>query len=179
MEGLAHEGVAISHGFKVGVGSIASAALYERVLSRDLSRLDPEAVVRAWPAREQVKQTERRSHAIPIIAENAVKQSLAKYLEADRLRRRLTLLAEVWAQLRDRMAQQLLSAAQLRDLLHAAGCPVNPIDIGIDWDRLKASYMRARQIRSRYTVFDLVAEAGCFEECVAELFAPGGFWAQP
>jgi hypothetical protein len=34
----------------------------------------------------------------------------------------------------------------------------------------------ARQIRSRYTIFDLTAEAALFADCVEELFAPGGFW---
>lgn len=111
------------------------------------------------------------------MAENAVAQSLAKHISVDELRQRLALLSEHWAQLRNRLEQQLLRAAQLRALLEAAGCPTKPIEIGLDRDRFKASYALARQIRSRYTVFDLAAEAGCFEECVAELFAPGGFWA--
>ena len=41
MEGLGHDGgrrpAGFSHGFKVGLGSISSSALYERVLARDLS----------------------------------------------------------------------------------------------------------------------------------------------
>jgi glycerol-1-phosphate dehydrogenase [NAD(P)+] len=32
-------------------------------------------------------------------------------------------------------------------------------------------------IRRRYTVLDLAAETGTFDELVDELFAPGGFWA--
>ena len=176
MENLAHNGELISHGFKVGVGSIASAALYRRVLSRDLSQLDIEALCRQWPTREQVTQIVRQSHRNPIMAENAVQQSLVKYIEADQLRTRLLLLRERWAQLRDRLMTQLLTAEQLRGLLRAAGCPISPIEIGLDRERMQASYMRARQIRSRYTIFDLAAETGCFEACVGELFAPGGFW---
>jgi glycerol-1-phosphate dehydrogenase [NAD(P)+] len=33
-------------------------------------------------------------------------------------------------------------------------------------------------IRSRYTVLDLAYETGTLQECVDELFAPGGYWAQ-
>jgi len=33
-------------------------------------------------------------------------------------------------------------------------------------------------IRKRYTLLDLLLEAGLLEDSVAELFAPGGFWAQ-
>jgi glycerol-1-phosphate dehydrogenase [NAD(P)+] len=72
---------------------------------------------------------------------------------------------------------QLLTAAQLRDLLRAAGCPTTPEEIGLDRSRLRASYVQARQIRSRYTIFDLAAETGCLAEGVEALFAPGGFWS--
>lgn len=177
MQGLTHGGGEVSHGFKVGIGSIASAALYERLLERDLSRLDVDALCRAWPSREAVERAVRQSHANPRLAENAVAQSLGKYIDADELRRRLALLGERWPILRDRLARQLLSAAELRTMLHAAGCPTRPSEIGVERDRFHRSYALARQIRSRYTVFDLAAEAGCFEACVAELFAPGGFWA--
>jgi glycerol-1-phosphate dehydrogenase [NAD(P)+] len=111
------------------------------------------------------------------MAENAAAQSLAKHPSPEELRERLTLLRERWRNLRDRLERHLLSAAELRDMLRAAGCPTRPSEIGLDRDRFQGSYVRARQIRSRYTVFDLAAEAGCFEACVAELFAPGGFWA--
>jgi glycerol-1-phosphate dehydrogenase [NAD(P)+] len=33
-------------------------------------------------------------------------------------------------------------------------------------------------IRRRYTVLDLANETGILDECVDELFAPGGFWAR-
>jgi glycerol-1-phosphate dehydrogenase [NAD(P)+] len=38
--------------------------------------------------------------------------------------------------------------------------------------------LRARTIRKRYTVLDLAFETGIIEECVDELFAPGGFWGR-
>jgi len=39
MQALGHGHPAVPHGYKVGVGSIAAAALYERVLARDLTNL--------------------------------------------------------------------------------------------------------------------------------------------
>ena len=69
-----------------------------------------------------------------------------------------------------------MSTVQLRDLLRAAGCPTTPEQIGLDRARLKASYAQARQIRSRYTIFDLAAETDILADCVDDLFRPGGFW---
>src|ERR687890_1620833 len=48
MEGLgADQRSPLSHGFKVGIGSIAVAALYERLLQRDLADVDVDALAPA------------------------------------------------------------------------------------------------------------------------------------
>jgi glycerol-1-phosphate dehydrogenase [NAD(P)+] len=182
MEGLGHgeghEGTPLSHGFKVGVGSVAIAALYERILERDLSNLDIEAIRGSWPTQEEVEQAVRAAHTIPDLEEGAVEQTLAKYISADELAQRLELLQERWPGLREKVAEQLMPAEQIREMLKAAGCPTSPVEIGLDWEEFKATYSRAQTIRKRYTVLDLAFEAGILDECVDELFAPGGFWGR-
>jgi glycerol-1-phosphate dehydrogenase [NAD(P)+] len=176
MQALAYGMPAIAHGFKVGIGTIAGAALYERLLARDLSNIDIEARCRAWPSRSDVEQAVRQAHDIAPLAESAVEESLAKYIDAGELRRRLTTLGERWPALRRRVTEQMLPADQIRGLLQAAGCPTDPAEIGVDMARLKASYELAWTIRRRYTVLDLATETGLLAEIVDELFAPGGFW---
>jgi glycerol-1-phosphate dehydrogenase [NAD(P)+] len=179
MEGLGHdEDPPLSHGFKVGVGSISVAALYERVLARDLSDLDVDGIVADWPAWEEVEQRVRAMHTVPGLDEYAVEESRAKYVDADGLRKRLELLRELWPGLRERLEGQLMPADELRELLRAAGCPVSPAEIGLNWEDFRATYTRARTIRRRYNVLDLTVETGTFDECVEELFAPGGFWTR-
>jgi glycerol-1-phosphate dehydrogenase [NAD(P)+] len=168
----------LSHGFKVGVGSIAIAALYERVLDRDLGDLDIEAVRASWPTREELEREVRAAHTTSGLTEAAVDQSLSKYISDDELAERLELLREIWPDLREKVAEQLMPAGQLREMLEEAGCPTSPEEIGLGWEDFKATYSRARMIRSRYTVLDLAAETGIFDECVEELFASGGFWAR-
>ncbi len=166
----------LSHGFKVGVGSIAIAALYERVLQRNLGNLDIDALRNSWPAWEEVEREVRAAHTMPELEEAAVKQSGAKYVDAEHLAERLALLQKLWPDLRERVEEQLIPAEQLREQLRAAGCPTTPSEIGLGMEAFKATYFRAQTIRSRYTVLDLARETGIFEECVEELFAPGGFW---
>jgi glycerol-1-phosphate dehydrogenase [NAD(P)+] len=178
MQALGHGHAAVAHGFKVGVGSLAAAALYERVLLRDFAQLDIDGLCRAWPSREQVEQTVRAGHDIPPLAENAVEETLAKYLTPDELRERLLLIQQLWPTLRERLREQLLSADELRRMLKAAGCPTEPNEIGLTLPQVRESYWLARTIRSRYTVLDLIYETGILDACVAELFAPDGYWGK-
>ena len=177
MEGLGHDRrPPLSHGFKVGVGSVAVAALYERLLDRDLGALDVEALRRSWPTREQAEAAVRAAHTTPGLDEAAVAETTAKWVDADALGRRLTLLADRWPALHDRLRRQLLPAERLRELLAAAGCPTRPSELGLPAPALRATYARARMIRRRYTVLDLAFETGLLGELVDELFRPGGFW---
>lgn len=177
MQALGRGHPAVPHGFKVGVGSIAAAALYERVLARDLTRVDIEARCAAWPARAEVELQVLRAHDIPQLAQSAAEETLAKYITPDHLRQRLQLLRRRWPEIRAALERQLMPAARLRDLLGRAGCPTEPAAIGLSPEQLRASYWLARTIRSRYTVLDLAYETGVLDKCVAELFAPGGWWA--
>ena len=180
LEGLAHGvdgGPPPEHGLKVGVGSVAIAAFYERFLRRDLRDVDVDARRAAWPAWPEVERRVRAAHTTPGLDEAAVTQSRDKHIDAAQLADRLTLLRERWPELRDQLRAQLLPAAELRDRLHAARRPATPAEIGLSVADLRASYTRAPMIRSRYTALDLAAEAGLRDELVAELFAEGGYWA--
>jgi glycerol-1-phosphate dehydrogenase [NAD(P)+] len=177
MQGLAYRGEPVSHGFKVGIGSIAAAALYEALLKRDFTGLDIPALCAAWPSPQALEQAVRRSHADPQIAASAVEESLAKHPTPEQLAHRLGLLRERWPALRGRLKGQLATAGEVRRMLQAAGCPGDPADIGLTRGRVKASYPVARHIRRRYTVLDLAVEAGCLADCVDQVFAPSGFWA--
>lgn len=167
----------LSHGFKVGIGSIAVASLYDRMFARDLGAIDVDALVSRRPTREQREQEVRATHTTPGLNEAAVAESMIKYLDADALRARLELIRERWSDVKPKVEEQLLSADELRDLLKAAGCPVHPSEIGVDMAAFRATFSRAQMIRRRWVSLDLCYETGILDECVEELFAPGGYWA--
>jgi glycerol-1-phosphate dehydrogenase [NAD(P)+] len=179
MEGLGKDAhPPLSHGFKVGVGSVAIAALYELLLERDLADLDIEALRDSWPTREEMERSVRAQHTIPELEDGAVEQTLAKYISADELVERLRLLQKVWPELREKVREQLMPAGEIKGMLEAAGCPTTPVEIGLGWEDFEKTYGRAQTIRKRYTVLDLALEAGLLDECVRELFAPEGFWGR-
>jgi glycerol-1-phosphate dehydrogenase [NAD(P)+] len=176
-EGLGHdEDPPLSHGFKVGVGTVAIAALYERILERDLSDLDVDAICNNWPDWQTLEEKVRTAYSDSKLEDAAVNETQAKYIDADELKQRLELLRERWPELRDKLTDQLMSAEKIREMLQAAGCPTTPTEIGLGWEDFKATYGRAQMLRKRYTVLDLAVETGILDECVEELFAPDGFW---
>lgn len=169
-------GAAPSHGFKVGVSTVATAALHEYVLSQPLERLDVERGVAARLTSDVAVREIRALFADREIAEKAVEETSAKLAGADVLRDRLTLLRKIWPELRNRLREQLRVGGDLQARLRAVGAPADPEQIGITRERLRASFLQAYYIRRRYTVLDLAVEAGLLNGALDHLFGVQGRW---
>jgi glycerol-1-phosphate dehydrogenase [NAD(P)+] len=167
----------LSHGFKVGVGAVAIAALYETLLGMNLGAVEVDALVSSWPTWEATEAQLRQLHRGSVVLPAAIAETRAKYVEPGVLRDRLLQLQRAWPTLRDKLRSQLLPAPVVQQMLDEAGAPTAPADIGLSMDSLRATYQRARTIRRRYTVLDLAYEAGVLDACVEALFTPGGYWA--
>ncbi len=166
----------LSHGLKVGLGTVAIAALYERILQRDLTRLDIDARLADWPSPAGIEEHVRTVFTNADLVSEAIVQSQKKYAPAEQLRARLERLREVWPTLSVEIRDQIQPAAQFAAQLQLLGAPTHPRDVGLTLADLLASYRAAQVIRNRYTVLDLAFEAGILEDCLAELFAPDGYW---
>ena len=163
MRGVTHAGKESSHGFKVGVGTVLIAALYERLLARDwgsLSDGEIDALSLAQPSLEEQEGVVRRTHGDERVRERALAEVRAKAISPEQLRGRLARLRERWPALRPRLEAQLLPAHDVAGRLRAAGCPSDPAGIGLKAEAVAESLEAARQIRRRYTVLDLAAETG-------------------
>ena len=179
MQGHTYQGATPMHGCKVAIGSIASTVMYERFLAMKGTELKTdETSIRAyWPTWEQVEQSILDTFPDASLAEQVVKQSRDKYLDAAALAKRLQCLEENRDAICAKIERQIIPSGELRQMLADAGAPHEPEEIGIDRQRLHASHAQAKMIRSRYTVLDLVSEAGWWTACVDESFEAGGFWA--
>ncbi len=166
----------LSHGHKVAIGTLAMAAFYERFLLRDIATLDIDAAIARWAPWGQVEADIRRTFT-GALADHAVKETRAKFVDGAGLRDRLHTFVAHWDTLRPRITAQLVPAKTLQEMLRAAGAPSTPEDIGLTVDDVRATFPKAMYYRSRYTVLDLSREAGWFDELVDEVFAPGGVWS--
>jgi glycerol-1-phosphate dehydrogenase [NAD(P)+] len=174
MQHHTRDGVAPSHGFKVGIGTLASLALYEVFLRRDLEHLDVDDAVARWPSLERVEERIATLLGSGELAAKAVQETRAKYPAPDTLRAQLVRLRDGWPVVRERLTRHLLPFRDARTMLREAGCPSEPEEIGISRERLRLSYEQAYYIRRRFTVLDLAMRMGVFESAVDELFAPMG-----
>ena len=165
----------LSHGFKVAIGTLAMLAFYQRFMARDLAALDIEAAVAAWPAWDEVEADIRATFS-GALAEHAVKETRAKYVEPRQLRERLQRLVDGWPDTRQRLEPQLVDPHEFAQMLREAGAPSRPQDIGLDAASVRDTFPKAMYYRSRYTVLDVAREAGWYEELVAETFGPDGLW---
>jgi glycerol-1-phosphate dehydrogenase [NAD(P)+] len=178
MRGLEHNGELVSHGMKVGFGTLFATALYERLLARDWSKVDVERALEAAADSQDIEDAIRAMTDPPAMIDLALRETAAKHTAPDALAARLQRLQDVWPDLRDRLKAQLVPVTSLRASLIEAGCPVTPDGLGLTTAQVLGSYREARLIRRRYTVYDLADDLGVLDELVAEigssrLFRPG------
>lgn len=178
MQHHTHGGSAPSHGFKVGIGTLASLALYEDLLSRDVLVGDIEQVVAAWPSLESAEARIDEVFGPGDLADKAHEETRAKYPSPEALRRQVTRVVDAWPEIRARLAGQLIPFAEARARLREAGCPSTPEEIGIPLERLRASFEQAYYIRRRFTVLDFAMRLGLLGGAIERLFGPSGRWVR-
>jgi glycerol-1-phosphate dehydrogenase [NAD(P)+] len=176
MQHHAHEGNTPSHGLKVGIGTLAVTALYERLLAQPLDNLDVKRCVAAWPDLPAWLMRAQHIFDSDDLRIVAVRETGAKRCRPDQLAAQLNILRSIWPDLRSRLRAQLIPFPALREMLREAGAAIEPEQIGITRARLRESFTSAFFIRRRFTVLDLAMRAGLLDTLLDEIFGPGGIW---
>ena len=179
MEDLCFEGKPVSHGFKVGVGTLISTATIEFLLEQDLTALDVEAAVAKWP-----KTFDELAATFPSVygdrpdhIRRATDEMAKKYSTPDELRRELTFVQSAWPEISKKMREQILPFAEVRAMLKAVGAPYEPEMIGVSRAKLRETYRGVPYMRARYFSLDLVARLGLMDALQERLFGPSGVWS--
>ena len=164
MDDLHHEGERVSHGACVAVGTMVVLRLYDWLLARDLTGIDPARRAAAAPSLA-AKEAEILARFGPgEIATRATVETRAKHAEGVVLETRLARLLELWPTLSQRLRARVWTAERMARHLSRAGAPVDAADIGVDPAYLHRTILKARFLRSRYTLLDLLDECGLIEE---------------
>lgn len=177
MEHLSYNGRLVSHGFKVGIGTLASTAFLELLLETPVEELDIEACVAAWKPWEQVtREIERVFDGRADFIARGLKETRGKYVDKEGLRRQLTAFRQKWPSLRERLRDQILPFAEIRDRLRRVGAPYEPEQIGVSRAKLRDTFLKMPYMRSRFTNIDIAFRCGYMDGWLDRLFGRGGVW---
>lgn len=178
MEDLCFNGKPVSHGFKVGIGTLASTATIEFLLEQDLTNLDVEVAVAKWPktfadlaATFPSVYGDRPDHI-----RRAEGEMAKKYSTPDELRRELNFLKSAWPELSAKLKAQIMPFDEVRAKLKAVGAPYEPEMIGVSRAKFRETYRGVPYMRARYFSLDLVSRLGLMDALIDRLFGKGGVW---
>lgn len=176
MVGHRYEGKLQSHGFQVAIGTLTMCAVFDELFKLDLTGVDVDACVEAWPtlAQEQERALEVFGNfPAPTLGHEMISQ---KYGDKDAVRAELTRLKAEWPQLKERLQGQVYTFAKMQELFRIAGAPYEPEHIGVTRAQIKEMFPKVQLMRARYNVLDLGKRGGFYEQLVEPVFAAGGAW---
>lgn len=178
MENLSYpDGKHVSHGFKVGIGTLVSTAALEFLVSKDLRAIDIDRCVEAWPEWDELEKKLRKLFdGKPGHLARALKETRGKYLDKEQLRAQLEKLQSSWPELREKIAAQIIPFAEVRESLRLVGAPYEPEMICVSRERLHKTFSYIPYMRSRFTGIDVLQRFCLLEELEEKLFSKGGCW---
>lgn len=167
MEGLTCCGEEVSHGFKVGIGTLTEILLLEYVMEHSFEelKLKMKKPLSKDERFAEVQQLLKRNCYGSGIAETAMK----KYLSVAETSERRQLIEKNWSSIQAELKKQIVPFEKLRLMLKTANCPVRPAEIGLDREQYFHAVHTAQLIRIRYTVLDLLYECGLLDDACKSL----------
>ena len=177
MEDLCYDGKHVSHGFKVGIGTLMSTAEIEFLLEKDLENLDVDACVEAWKSWDEMEKEIREIlDGKPGHIARGLAEAKGKYVDKDGLRKQLEALKAAWPELKVKITDKIIPFAQVRENLKLVGAPYEPEMIGVTRERFRKTVSYIPYMRNRFTNIDVIYRLGLMDEFIERMFGKGGVW---
>jgi glycerol-1-phosphate dehydrogenase [NAD(P)+] len=168
MDDLSLDGVPVTHGHKVTIGTLAAAAYYE-IFFADPSAppAPPKDYVRPSPSQRKaaVSSAFQGSRGRDLV----VKTALEKYMDSAVVERIREAVTDNYKELRDRVLSRLRPYEELREMLGRALCPLRPEIIGLSRAQTIATARRAQMMRNKYCLLDLSWDLGVMETVLSRM----------
>ncbi len=163
MEHLEKDGLPVSHGFKVAVGTLAMSFLYEMLPRMDFSSIMKKPV-ESWEERKE--NIEQAFSFAPALLEQIIPIAKSKFLSCDELVTRRKAILIALPHILRRCSVHLPPFRELRQAMKEVSCPLNYTDINTTKENFLHAVRAAQMIRNRYTLLDLLYEAGFLEDAL-------------
>ena len=176
MTGHTYKGELQSHGFQVAIGTLTMCAFFDEFLKFDLTKLDVDECVAAWPSLEEEHARARKIFEGFVDPELGVRSIDVKYADKEGVREQLTKVRDQWPELREKYRRQVYPFEKMQRLFRIVGAPADPSDIGLTRAQLLAIVPYTQLMRHRINLLDLAKRAGIYDELVGMVFGKGGAW---
>lgn len=146
------------HGIQVGVATVYTLGLWERVLELDPESVDPDALADAHPTDEEIMG--RIEDDWGPVAEEVKAQWREKSLDKKGLRAEIQKFRAEFPALHAWVRRDFLKPEIVAKAIRGAGGPVDPEGLNAPIDEYRNAQRYARYLRNRFTILDLAAELG-------------------
>ena len=163
MEGHTFRGDSVSHGFMVSVATLAIIRIMNFVIghtAEEARRMAKPGLSRAEREREIDRILVRGCYGA------AGETAREKILAGAELEARRELIFKNWELIGERLEKQLYAPEEAERMLKDAGAPTHYSEIGLPHEQFIHGIHAAQLIRKRYTVLDMLYEAGLLDEAV-------------
>ena len=176
MSGHRFNGKLQSHGFQVAIGTLTMCAAFDELFKLDLTQLDVEACIAAWPSleSEQARALELfKDTAAPNLGYESI---TSKYEDKEKVRQDLEKLVATWPEFKAKLQGQVYSFAKMQDMFRRAGAPYETEHIGVTREQIRDMFPIVQLMRYRYNLLDIAKRGQFYDAIVDPIFAKGGAW---
>ena len=166
----------VSHGFQVAVGELTLCAFFDALFEMDLSGIDVDSLVEAWPSLEEEQQRALDIYSDFPVPTLGYEEITKKWQPKEDVREELIRLRDNWPEFRERLKAQVYSFEKMRDLFRRAGAPLCPADIGKTNADFRKMTDYVQLMRWRINLLDLCKRAGIYDTLMDKVFGKGGVW---
>lgn len=165
-----------SHGIQVAVGTLTMCAIFDELFKFDLTKLDVEACVAAWPTIDQEQMRALRIFQDFPAPKLGYTEITKKYNDADTVREQLTKVKQTWPEFKKKLQGQVWSFEKMKKCFEIVGAPTDPSDIGVTRHMLHDMFEKVQLMRWRFNALDLAKRGRYYDELVNSIFLPGHAW---
>lgn len=155
------------HGQQVGIATLITARLYEKLLNLNKDSLKMEKLKQHYIKNNPGYKSISRFYGKKMAAE-VYPQFREKSLPWRKKEKEIRFIINNWSRIKNIIEKNLIPETKLRKALKDAGAPVSFSEFRISKKELKKTILHAREIRSRYAVLDLAYDFGILEEFASE-----------
>lgn len=177
MTGHRYKGELQSHGFQVAIGTLTMCAFFDEFLKMDLTRLDVDKCVAAWPTLEQERERALELFKDFVSPKLGYDSIGVKYADAEGVRVQLTKVKEQWPELKKQYRAQVFTFEKMQRLFKIVGAPSDPSEIGVTREQLKSLVPFTQLMRYRINLLDLAKRGMFYDELVEAVFGGNGAWS--